>query len=104
MTNRQIPDRFLYTTNIIDTTFAVNFFMQFELTFRLKLKCARYGKERKSIEYHEVFAIKHTGCTVGYEIIYFLILVTFLALFKTNTNYTIISKVITLRSTINLKS
>ena len=78
MTNRQIPDRFLYTTNIIDTTFAVNFFMQFELTFRLKLKCARYGKERKSIEYHEVFAIKHTGCTIGYEIIYFLMLITLL--------------------------
>ena len=80
MTNRQIPDRFLYTTNIIDTTFAVNFFMQFELTFRLKLKCARYGKEPKSIEYREVFAIKHTGCTIHYEIISFLMLKTFLVL------------------------
>ena len=78
MTNRQIPDRFLHTTNIIDTTFADNFFMQFELTFRLKLKCARYSKERKSIEYHEVFAIKHTGCTIHYEIISFLMLITFL--------------------------
>ena len=78
MTNRQIPDRFLHTTNIIDTTFAVNFFMQFELTFRLKLKCARYGKEPKSIEYREVFAIKHTGCTIDYEIISFLMLINFL--------------------------
>ena len=71
MTNRQIPDRFLHTTNIIDTTFAVNFFMQFELTFRLKLKCARYGKKPNSIEYRELFAIKHTGCTVYYQIISF---------------------------------
>ena len=101
MTNRQIPDRFLHTTNIIDTTFADNLFMQFELTLRLKLKCARYGKEPKSIEYREVFAIKHTGCTIHYEIISFLMLITFREMIPIIQSY---QKVITLDSTINLKS